>query len=106
MPRLLFSDIYVFGDSLSDTGNLLAAAENFLGATNELVLEFFAPYFEGRLSNGPVWVETLAPQLELTSDPNLNFAVTGATTHSFIAENTMKSITQIPELLSIVETSL
>ena len=80
LPRLLFSDIYVFGDSLSDTGNLLAAAENFLGATDEFVLEFFAPYFEGRLSNGPVWVETLAPQLELTSDPNLNFAVSGATT--------------------------
>ena len=80
LPRLLFSDIYVFGDSLSDTGNLLAAAENFFGATDELVLQFFAPYFEGRLSNGPVWVETLAPQLELISDPNLNFAVIGATT--------------------------
>ena len=80
LPRLLFRDIYVFGDSLSDTGNLLATAENVLGATDEFVLQFFAPYFEGRLSNGPVWVETLAPQLELTSDPNLNFAVSGATT--------------------------
>ena len=80
LPRLLFSDIYVFGDSLSDTGNALAAAENFFGATDEFVLQFFAPYFEGRFSNGPVWVETLAPQLELISDPNLNFAVGGATT--------------------------
>ncbi|NER08785.1 MAG: SGNH/GDSL hydrolase family protein [Okeania sp. SIO3C4] len=38
------------------------------------------PYFEGRISNGPLWIETLAPQLELTSNPSLNFAVNGATT--------------------------
>ena len=72
LPRLLFSDIYVFGDSLSDTGNAFAATGSLIPPT--------PPYFEGRISNGPLWVETLAPQLELTSDPNLNFAVNGATT--------------------------
>ena len=71
LPRVLFSDIYVFGDSLSDTGNLFEITDGIVPAS---------PYFEGRLSNGPVWVETLAPQLELTSNPNLNSAVAGATT--------------------------
>jgi len=72
LPRPLFSDIYVFGDSLSDTGNAFAATGGLLPPS--------PPYFEGRTSNGPLWVETLAPQLDLTSDPNLNFAVNGATT--------------------------
>ncbi|NET44404.1 SGNH/GDSL hydrolase family protein [Okeania sp. SIO2B3] len=72
LPRLLFSDIYVFGDSLSDTGNAFAATGGLLPPS--------PPYFEGRISNGPLWIETLAPQLELTSNPSLNFAVNGATT--------------------------
>ena len=46
-----FSEIVVFGDSLSDTGNLnLASGGVFAGP----------PYFSGRFSNGPVWVEVLA----------------------------------------------
>ncbi|NEP91117.1 MAG: SGNH/GDSL hydrolase family protein [Okeania sp. SIO2C2] len=72
LPRLLFSDIYVFGDSLSDTGNAFIATGGLLPPS--------PPYFEGRTSNGPLWIETLAPQLELTSNPGLNFAVNGATT--------------------------
>ncbi|MDJ0555328.1 MAG: SGNH/GDSL hydrolase family protein [Microcoleaceae cyanobacterium MO_207.B10] len=72
LPRLLFSDIYVFGDSLSDTGNAFAATGGLIPPS--------PPYFEGRTSNGQLWVETLAPQLQLISDPNLNFAVNGATT--------------------------
>ncbi|NEN92506.1 MAG: SGNH/GDSL hydrolase family protein [Okeania sp. SIO3H1] len=72
LPRLLFSDIYVFGDSLSDTGNAFVATGGLLPPS--------PPYFEGRISNGPLWIETLAPQLELTSNPSLNFAVNGATT--------------------------
>ncbi|NEP83494.1 MAG: SGNH/GDSL hydrolase family protein [Okeania sp. SIO3B3] len=72
LPRSLFSDIYVFGDSLSDTGNAFVATGSLLPPS--------PPYFEGRISNGPLWIETLAPQLELTSNLSLNFAVNGATT--------------------------
>ncbi|NEQ78279.1 MAG: SGNH/GDSL hydrolase family protein [Okeania sp. SIO2C9] len=72
LPRSLFSDIYVFGDSLSDTGNAFIATGGLLPPS--------PPYFEGRTSNGPLWIETLAPQLDLTSNPSLNFAVNGATT--------------------------
>ncbi|RKZ93046.1 MAG: hypothetical protein DRR19_02400 [Candidatus Parabeggiatoa sp. nov. 1] len=64
-----YSDIYVFGDSLSDTGR-------FFEATGLPP----APYFEGRLSNGKVWVEHLAFFLGLTYNPQTNFAWADATT--------------------------
>lgn len=47
--RAGFTQIVSFGDSISDTGNTFLAA----GIPG-------APYFEGRFSNGPVWVEVLA----------------------------------------------
>jgi phospholipase/lecithinase/hemolysin len=47
--------IHVFGDSLSDNGNLFAASG---GAAPPR-----PPYFEGRFSNGPVWVEYLNDML-------------------------------------------
>lgn len=40
-------DVVVFGDSLSDTGNLFIASGNPP-----------PPYFEGRFSNGPIYAET------------------------------------------------
>lgn len=43
--------LYVFGDSLSDSGNV----SMFSGGANP-----GADYFAGRYSNGPVWVEQLA----------------------------------------------
>jgi outer membrane lipase/esterase len=55
-----YSDLVIFGDSLSDTGNVLA-----------LTAAFAPPSFPnfagapGRFSNGPVWTETLAAGLGL-----------------------------------------
>lgn len=63
-----YSEIYLFGDSLSDTGRLFAA-------TNLPP----APYFEGRMSNGKLWIEELADTLNLTYNPDTNFAWAGAT---------------------------
>jgi outer membrane lipase/esterase len=74
-----FTNIYVFGDSLSDTGNLFAAT-SALGAANPP-----APYYQGRFSNGPVWVERLGNPLALavtaapTVKSSMNFAFGGAT---------------------------
>jgi outer membrane lipase/esterase len=53
---LPFSDLFVFGDSLSDTGNVFVSTG---GATPG------PPYFNGRFSDGPVWVETFAAGLGL-----------------------------------------
>ena len=64
-----YSEIYVFGDSLSDTGRLFKA----IGIPPD-------PYFAGRSSNGPVWVEQLAAYLDLNYNPQTNFAWAGATT--------------------------
>jgi phospholipase/lecithinase/hemolysin len=64
--------IFVFGDSLSDTGNLFAATGNLFPPS--------PPYFNGRFSNGPLAVETLANRLGLTVTPETNFAIGGAKT--------------------------
>ena len=47
--------IYVFGDSLSDNGNLFTASAGVAPPS--------PPYFDGRFSNGPVWVEYLDDML-------------------------------------------
>jgi phospholipase/lecithinase/hemolysin len=67
-----YDQIYVFGDSFSDTGNVF----NF---TNGAIPPN-PTYFNGRFSNGPVWVEYLASKLGLTFNPKTNFAFGGATT--------------------------
>jgi phospholipase/lecithinase/hemolysin len=61
-----FSAIVVYGDSLSDNGNLFAASG-----------QPPAPYFQGRRSNGPVAVEQFATMLGV---PLVDFAWNGATT--------------------------
>ena len=47
--------IYVFGDSLSDNGNLFSVSGG--------AVPLSPPYFDGRFSNGPVWVEYLDDML-------------------------------------------
>lgn len=72
--------MYVFGDSLSDTGNLF----NRTGAPTR-------PYVNGRFSNGLLWDDRLANQLQTILTPitsvaagetpqSINFAFGGATT--------------------------
>ncbi len=61
-----FSAVFVYGDSLSDNGNLHSA----VGLPPP-------PYYNGRFSNGPVAVEQLAAQLVA---PLFDFAWGGATT--------------------------
>lgn len=48
-----YSSLTVFGDSLSDTGNIFIATGGAQPPSNQ-------PYFNGRFSDGPVWVDTLA----------------------------------------------
>lgn len=67
-----FDEIYVFGDSLSDVGNVFKTTKGDIPPS--------PPYFQGRYANGPVWVEYLASKLKVTSNPDTNFAFGSATT--------------------------
>ena len=55
-----FSAEYVFGDSLSDVGNV------YLGSGGS---EPASPYVGGQFSNGPVWVQDLAARAQASSCP-------------------------------------
>jgi outer membrane lipase/esterase len=72
----LFSGLYSFGDSLSDVGNTSAATSGTLPGPL---------YYNGRYSNGPVWVERLASRLGLPAPASLyagghDYAFAGAYT--------------------------
>jgi len=71
-----YSEVFIFGDSLSDTGNLASVTGDFP-----------APYYMNRVSNGAVAVETLVHKLGHTADASLhllglnsgdNYSVAGA----------------------------
>lgn len=47
------------------------------------------PYYEGRFSNGPVWIEIAARQLGVSL---ANYAVGGATTGAVIASKISKTV--------------
>ena len=70
-----YSDIYFFGDSLSDTGNMYTITGGLVPAP---------PYFNGGYSDGPIWVDYLASGLGLSgaASPSLkggnNYAFGGA----------------------------
>ncbi len=71
-----YSEIVVFGDSTVDTGNLHLASGGVVNGR---------PYFRGRSSNGPVWVEVVARRLGLKAptpslDGGTNYAWAGAQT--------------------------
>jgi outer membrane lipase/esterase len=65
-----FTNMIVYGDSLSDGGRLFAIT----GGTQPTS----PPYFNGRFSNGPVWTELLPAKLGFTYNFATNFAVGGA----------------------------
>ncbi|HAU4874539.1 TPA: SGNH/GDSL hydrolase family protein [Aeromonas hydrophila] len=52
--RPAFSRIVMFGDSLSDTGKMYSKMRGYLPSS--------PPYYQGRFSNGPVWLEQLTQQ--------------------------------------------
>lgn len=70
-----FSQVVVFGDSLSDNGNLLALTGALFGPANALPQS--GAYWQGRFSNGPAAVERLAQGLGVGL---VDYAYGGATT--------------------------
>lgn len=83
-----FSGMNVFGDSLSDMGNVFDLTEAL-----PLVPALPAPpYFEGRFSNGPVYAEVLAGRLGLALDNSLD----GGTNYAFGGAGTDFQAPEVP----------
>jgi outer membrane lipase/esterase len=86
-----YDAIYVFGDSYCDVGNVYIATK---GADPS------APYYNGRFSNGPIWVEHVAGYMNLPMKPYLaggtDYAFGGAevTAPVTTAEGTIPSVPQ------------
>ena len=77
-----YSNLVVFGDSLSDTGNVFNATEGLIPPP---------PYAEGRFSNGDLIVDAVTESLELPdsepfSEGGSNYAFAGAQTGEGSAE--------------------
>ncbi|MES2354902.1 MAG: SGNH/GDSL hydrolase family protein [Pseudomonadota bacterium] len=68
-----YTDVVIFGDSISDTGNLFAST----GFPPP-------PYFNGQFSNGPVWASAFSQHFGSSGAPlsqgGSNYAFAGATT--------------------------
>lgn len=62
-----FSGIYVFGDSLSDAGNVYKSTID----PNTGIGFPPPPYVGGNFSNGKIWIDELAKKLQLDSSPTL-----------------------------------
>jgi phospholipase/lecithinase/hemolysin len=90
-----FNQLVIFGDSLSDTGNLF----NALGGTYPAS----PPYFNGRFSNGPLWLEYLAPQLGINQVTNFAYggSTTGRTNNS--SQTVGQNVDNLPGVLTQVD---
>lgn len=87
-----FSQFFVFGDSFSDTGNTITASKGTIPVP--LSSSGKPAYFQGRFSNGPIWVDYFGQQIgkqptpfvplqlnpSLGSQGGVNFALGGAQT--------------------------
>ncbi len=96
-----FTEMYIFGDSLSDTGNIFDFTAGNIPPS--------PPFFEGRFSNGLIWIDYLAEDLGLNPityadvvidqtlpTEGINFAFGGATTGD---ENTVSlTFPTVPDL--------
>lgn len=66
----VYSSLFVFGDSLSDTGNVFAATPNPLIPVQVPT----GPYVDGRFSNGDVWADRLIDEFRGAGRPAFGFA--------------------------------
>jgi phospholipase/lecithinase/hemolysin len=68
--------IVMFGDSLSDTGNIYSLTQKAKKVIPLVpLIPKTPPYFEGRFSNGPVWIENVAKLMQVKMD---NYAYGGS----------------------------
>jgi phospholipase/lecithinase/hemolysin len=87
-----FDAIYVFGDSYCDVGNIFTATKGAVPA---------APYFNGRFSNGPIWIDHLAGTYGVAIIPSLqggtDYAFGGAEVTASVPEGSGLTIPSVPQ---------
>jgi outer membrane lipase/esterase len=92
LPENPFRNIFIFGDSLSDTGNVYTLSEGLIPIS--------PPFFDGRYSNGQLWTEVFSGAFGFNATPSLkggnNYAYAGART----GVDLNKAGKVIPSLLS------
>ncbi len=81
-PASAYTTLFAFGDSISDAGNFAIMSPE---------LAPLPPYYGGRFSNGPTWVEDLSTRLGLGAlKPALSggadYAIGGARTTNLLAQ--------------------
>ena len=80
-PSFTDSSLYIFGDSLSDVGNANIASAGLLPDTN---------YYQGRFSNGPLYADNLAAELNTVMKPSReygsNYAFAGVKSNAVSAQ--------------------
>lgn len=86
-----YSSLTVFGDSLSDTGNVLLATGGTVPPP---------PYFNGRFSDGPNWVDVLAADLGLPLGAVP--ALAGGANYAFGGARTGTTTSPVPGVLAQV----
>jgi len=87
-----YDALYVFGDSYCDVGNLFLATG---GA------EAGPPYYNGRFSNGPIWLDHVAGFLSVPLKPSLAGGTDNAFGGAWVTEG--KSVTGVPSVPEQVE---
>lgn len=88
-----YDAIYVFGDSYCDVGNLFLATG---GA------EPAAPYYNGRFSNGPIWIEHVAGGMGLPMVPYLAGGTDYAFGGAWVTEpQTVTGVPSVPQQVGL-----
>lgn len=90
-----YTQITTFGDSLSDTGNIFIAA----AAAGIVPNPVGAPYFAGRFSNGPIYLDYLSPALT-GSTASTRPALAGGTNYAFGGARAVTNADFSPDLLA------
>ena len=88
---LTFSDLVIFGDSLSDTGNLSLATGGAAPGMSQ-------PYYQGRFSDGLIWTDYLAQGLGQAGDAKSYML--GGNNYAFAGARTGGTAGGIPGVLS------
>ncbi|MCF6766864.1 SGNH/GDSL hydrolase family protein [Thiotrichales bacterium 19S11-10] len=82
-----FSRFILFGDSLTDTGKMYDKSLGTIPADNP-PLQWSTPlYYDGRFSNGPVWIDYLQANYNMSESQVINEAEGGATMYDYMSKS-------------------